>query len=275
MQKKLKRYLSYLQKYDKIITINLSGSLNNRYIGGYYMSLQRIDKILSSQNIATRSETKNLIKKGLIKVNDLTVLKPDEKFDPEKSEITVNEKIINYKKHLYIIMNKPAGVLSASRDKHEKTVIDLLSSDLHRANLFPAGRLDKDTEGLILITDDGEFAHKILSPKNHVYKLYEAECDKMLTVEDVKHFAEGITAGDISFLPAEMKIIGKNTALVEICEGKFHQIKRMFKSIGAEVTHLKRLRIGEFTLDKSLSPGEYRELKSEEINMFLSKKHGI
>ncbi len=239
------------------------------------MSLQRIDKILSSQNIATRNETKNLIRKGLVKVNNLTVRRPDEKYDPEQSEIVVSGKKLEYKKHLYIIMNKPAGILSASRDSREKTVIDLLSPDLQRDGLFPAGRLDKDTEGLILITDDGEFAHKMLSPKNHVYKLYEAECNRELTPGDVRRFSEGITTGGISFLPAEMKITGKNTALVEICEGKFHQIKKMFQSIGAEVTHLKRLRIGEFTLDESLSFGEYRELKNEEIKMFLSRNHGI
>ena len=126
------------------------------------MSLQRIDKILSSQNIATRNETKNLIRKGLVKVNNLTVRRPDEKYDPEQSEIFVGGKKLEYKKHLYIIMNKPAGILSASRDSREKTVIDLLSPDLQRDGLFPAGRLDKDTEGLILITDDGEFAHKTM-----------------------------------------------------------------------------------------------------------------
>ena len=239
------------------------------------MSLQRIDKILSSQNIATRSEVKALIRKGLVKANNLTVLKPDEKFDPEKTDITVNGTRLEYKKYLYIMMNKPSGVLSASRDRREKTVIDLLPQNMQREGLFPAGRLDKDTEGFILITDDGEFAHKMLSPKSHVYKLYEAKCDRELTAEDVKHFSEGITMGEISFLPAEMKLTGKNTALVEICEGKFHQIKKMFQSIGAEVIHLKRLRIGEVFRDTSLSFGEYKELKNDEIEKILSQKHGI
>lgn len=239
------------------------------------MSLQRIDKILSTQNIATRSETKTLAKKGLIKVDGITVRKSDEKFDPEKAVITINGIELEYKRHLYIMMNKPSGVLSASRDKKDKTVIDLLPGNMRREGLFPAGRLDKDTEGFILITDDGELAHRILSPKSHVYKLYEVICDKELTENDAELFSKGITMGEISFLPAEMKLTGKNSALVEICEGKFHQIKKMFQSIGAEVTYLKRLRIGELFLDKSLSLGEYRELENEEINMILSRKHGI
>ncbi len=239
------------------------------------MPLQRIDKILASQNIASRSDTKTLVKKGLIIVNGLTVRKADEKYDPLNSEIIVNGTKVEYKEHLYIMVNKPKGVLSASRDKRNMTVTDLLPQHLKREGLFPAGRLDKDTEGFILITDDGDLAHKMLAPKSHVYKLYQVICDKELTSDDVKKFSDGITAGEISFLPAEMKITGKNSALVEICEGKFHQIKKMFQSIGAEVIYLKRLRIGEVFLDESLSKGECRELSNTEIQKLLSRKHGI
>ncbi|MBQ8132812.1 MAG: rRNA pseudouridine synthase [Clostridia bacterium] len=239
------------------------------------MSLQRLDKILSGQNIATRSETKNLVKKGLVTVNGKTVRRSDEKFDPDTDEIIVNGIRIAYKEHLYIMMNKPAGVLSASRDSRTETVIDLLPEHLSRDGLFPAGRLDKDTEGFILITDDGELAHKMLSPKSHVYKLYRAECDRKLTDKDVKAFGEGIQIGDLQFLPAEMKIIGDQTALVEICEGKFHQVKKMFHAVGTEVIKLKRLRIGEVKLDQSLKQGECRELSEKEINDILSRKHGI
>lgn len=239
------------------------------------MPLERIDKILSSQNVATRSEAKTLIKKGLVTANGVTVRRPEEKFDPDTAEIAANGVRLNFKKYLYIMMNKPAGVLSASRDSRAETVIDLLPEELRRDGLFPAGRLDKDTEGFILITDDGELAHKMLSPKSHVYKLYQAECDRELTENDIHSFAEGIVCGNISFLPAEMKIIGEKTALVEICEGKFHQVKKMFHSIGTEVIRLKRLRIGQVFLDKSLLPGEVRELTNNEIKDILSRIHGI
>ena len=154
-------------------------------------------------------------------------------------------------------------------------MLDLLPQELRRRDLFPAGRLDKDTEGLILITDDGELAHKMLSPKHHVYKLYEAQCDRILTEEDVRAFAEGITEGGDTFLPAELKLIGERKALVEVCEGKFHQIKRMFHACGAEVTELKRLRIGGVTLDETLRPGESRLMEKDETALLLSRKHGI
>lgn len=239
------------------------------------MALQRIDKILSSQNIASRSEIKDMIRKGKITVDGVTVKSPQEKFDPDKVTINCGGNEINYKKHLYIMMNKPAGVLSASRDGRNETVIDLLPQELRRRGLFPAGRLDKDTVGFILITDDGELAHKMLSPSSHVYKLYEAECDRELNDDDVKLFAEGITLGDEKYMPAVMKITKKNTALVEICEGRFHQIKKMFHAVGAEVIHLKRLKIGGVMLDKTLAEGKFRELDNNEISALLSLEHSL
>ncbi len=239
------------------------------------MSLQRIDKILSSQNISSRSNTKILIKRRLIRVNNKLVKKPEEKFDPETDIIEVEGRQLRFKKNLYIMMNKPSGILSASRDTRSETVIDLLPGSMRREGLFPAGRLDKDTEGFILITDDGELAHKMLSPKSHVYKLYKAQCDRKLTEDDVTAFGKGIQMGEISFLPAEMKLISDDTALVEICEGKFHQVKKMFQSVGAQVIKLKRLRIGEVFLDDSLAPGECRELSEKELNDILSRKHGF
>ena len=233
--------------------------------------MERIDKILSSQNIASRSEVKEMIKKRRISVDGKIVLKPDEKFRPETAEIKIDGKILNFKKYVYIMMNKPSGVLSASTDRHAETVIDLLPKEMQRRGLFPAGRLDKDTEGFILITDDGELAHKMLSPKSHVYKLYQAVVDKVLTDEDVTAFKKGIG----EFLPAEMKIIDEHTALVEICEGKFHQVKKMFNAVGANVTYLKRLRIGSLSLDENLKTGDFRELSESEINELLCTKHGI
>lgn len=239
------------------------------------MALERTDKILSSQGSVSRSEAKELIRKGRVLANGCTVKKPEEKYDPENTEFVVDGKKLIFKKYVYIMMNKPQGVLSASRDRNAKTVIDLLPPEMKRKDLFPAGRLDKDTEGFMLITDDGELAHKMLSPKSHVYKLYEAECDRELSEEDVSAFEKGIVCGDISFLPAEMKLLGGNRALVEICEGKFHQIKRMFHSINAEVTALKRLRIGGVFLDPSLAPGESRYLNKREIIDIISPHHGI
>ena len=235
------------------------------------MKQQRIDKILSSQNIASRSEIKSMIKQGRITADGNTVKRPEEKYDPEISIFYVDGKEVSFKKHLYIMMNKPAGVLSASNDKYAKTVIDLLPKELQRNGLFPAGRLDKDTEGFILITDDGELAHKMLSPKSHVYKLYKAVVDKTLTDEDVTAFKNGIN----EFLPADMKILDEHTALVEICEGKFHQVKKMFNAVGANVTYLKRLRIGGVSLDEALETGDFRELSQNEISQLLCTNHGI
>ena len=231
------------------------------------MALQRIDKILSSQGVASRSEIKQLIRAGRITANGAPVKRPEEKFDPESTVLTLDGETVRVRKYLYIMMNKPSGVLSASMDKNAITVLDLLPKESRREGMFPAGRLDKDTTGLILLTDDGELGHRMLSPKKHVYKLYSVECDKVLCQEDVLRFSEGISSGDDCFLPAAMKITGDNNALVEICEGKFHQIKRMFHAIGAEVTALKRLRIGGVYLDDSLSEGEWRELTDEEITL--------
>lgn len=239
------------------------------------MGKERLDKILSSQNVATRSETKQLVRKGQITVNGVTVKKSDEKFDPVIDIISVCGKKLCFRRYIYIMLNKPRGVLSASRDKNTPTVIDLLPPELKRDGLFPAGRLDKDTQGFVLITDDGALAHKMLSPKSHVYKLYEAQCDRPLSDTDIRAFAAGITVGDVHYMPAQMKLTAPDTALVEICEGKFHQIRKMFASVGAEVIRLKRLRIGEVYLDKNLAEGECRELTENEKKDILSLKHGI
>ena len=239
------------------------------------MAVERIDKILSSRNTEGRSAAKALIKAGRVTANGVTVRRPEEKFDPEQTEIRIDGERISISRFVYIMMNKPKGVLSASNDKHSRTVIDLLPEEMKRHGLFPAGRLDKDTEGFILITNDGELAHKMLAPKSHVYKLYEAECDRALTDCDAAAFEKGIRLGELEFMPAEMKIIEKNKALVEICEGKFHQIKRMFHAVGAEVTALKRLRIGQVFLDEALDPGKSRYLTDQELIDILNLKHGI
>lgn len=239
------------------------------------MAAERIDKILSSQNIASRSGVKALIKAGKVLANGQLVKRPEEKYDPAVTQFIVDGQPVLVQQYSYIMLNKPQGVLSASRDKHARTVIDLLPEEWKRRDLFPAGRLDKDTEGFILLTNDGELAHKMLAPKSHVYKLYEVHCDRKLTTADVQSFADGIQIGELSCLPAEMKLTGECTALVEICEGKFHQIKRMFHAVDAEVVYLKRLRIGGVWLDETLAAGASRTLTETEVLSLLSQNHGI
>lgn len=234
------------------------------------MTLERIDKILSSQNIGSRSQIKDMIRHGEITLNGVVVKRPEEKADPETAVITVSGMPLKFKRKLYIMMNKPSGVLSATRDNRQETVLDLLPSHFKRRDLFPAGRLDKDTEGLLIITDDGELAHNMLSPNKHVYKLYEAHVDKALTNEDCEAFRNGITCGEQKFLPAEIRLLSPDTALVQVCEGKFHQIKRMFEAVGASVIYLKRLRIGDVILDNKLKTGECRELTVSEISGLTS-----
>ena len=239
------------------------------------MAAQRIDKILSSCNIASRSGVKALIKAGRVLANGQVVKRPEEKFDPLTTTFSVDGQPVVVRSYSYIMLHKPQGVLSASTDKRAKTVIDLLPDELKDRDLFPAGRLDKDTEGFILLTNDGNLAHKMLAPKSHVYKRYEVHCDRILTESDCQAFANGIQTGEQTFLPAEMKLLGENKALVEICEGKFHQIKRMFHAVGAEVIYLKRLKIGGVSLDETLAVGQARRLTEQEIVELLSRNHGI
>lgn len=189
--------------------------------------MERLDKILVSQGIGSRREVQKLIKKKAVVVDGAVIVKPEFKIDPENCEITVNGQALDFKKHIYIMMNKPAGVLSATEDSSQKTVLDLLPDELKRKGLFPVGRLDKDTEGLLIISDDGEFAHKLLSPKNHIYKRYYVELDGDLSEDMIKNFKNGIKLKDgTEFLPAKLEIADKRKAYVEICEGKFHQVKK-------------------------------------------------
>lgn len=239
------------------------------------MAKERIDKILSSQGFGSRKEVQTLIKRGFVVVDNTIVKKIGEKFDPEADIITVMGKPINFKKNIYIMMNKPAGVISASMDPTMKTVLDLLPKHLHRKGLFPAGRLDRNTEGLLIITNDGDFAHKMLSPKNKVYKKYEAIIDGTVTETQIQQFENGITLQNgISYKPARLNIIesgSRSIVEVTICEGKFHQIKRMFVAVGMHVIYLKRIKIGNLYLDPCLKLGECKELSELEINsMFRS-----
>lgn len=239
--------------------------------------MERLDKILSSQGICSRKEAKSLAGKQKIKVNNEIVRKCDIKVDPKSDIIEVDGRMVKYNKYVYIMMNKPKGVVSASTDKREKTVIDLLPADLKRNNLFPAGRLDKDTTGLLIITDDGDFAHKMLSPKNKVYKLYEAELDGELTDSQKDVLEGGIEMSDGTvFKPARISFPSsddKTRVHIEICEGKFHQVKRMFAFVGRTVVQLKRLRIGELLLDERLGEGGCKFLTDFELAVIFNREN--
>lgn len=239
------------------------------------MSLERLDKVLSNQNIGSRKEIRELAKKGLIKVNGEIEKRYDIKIDADKDKISVNGQNITIKRYIYIMMNKPAGIVSASRDPKAKTVIDLVPLELLRKGLFPAGRLDKDTEGLLIITNDGDFSHRMLSPKRHIYKLYEAVVKGEISQREIDLFRNGIVFNDgTRCLPAELVIdkSGENSIVkVKICEGKFHQVKKMFLAVGSEVLYLKRWRIGNLDLDESLKLGECRELTAKELERIFAE----
>lgn len=228
----------------------------------------RLDKYLANMGIGTRSEVKQMLKKGKIKVNNTVVHTPEVKIDIETDTITVENQTVTYEKYVYYMLHKPAGVISATEDHKEKTVIDLMGAE-QKKDLFPVGRLDKDTEGLLLITNDGELAHNLLSPKKHVSKVYYAKIDGKVTEEDVKLFKEGVQIDeDFRALPAELEVIcsgAQSEIRVTIYEGKFHQVKRMFEAVGKKVTYLKRLSMGSLVLDETLELGQYRRLTKEEV----------
>ncbi len=234
------------------------------------MNLQRLDKIISSQTGISRKEARADIRRGLVSADGNTVKDCSAQFDAEKSQISYKGQALNYKKFIYIIMNKPKGVLSASNDRTRKTVVDLVPEDLKRNGLFPAGRLDRDTTGLLIITDDGDFAHRIISPKKHIYKTYMAELDGEVTDEMKRVFANGVVLADGTVCrPAELTAYNGNCATVKICEGKYHQIKRMFGTVGLGVNSLKRTAVGKLRLDEDLLPGQSRELTDRELKLIF------
>ncbi len=238
------------------------------------MELLRIDKFISVAAAVSRNDAKQLLKSGAVTVNGLTVKKADAKVS-EDDTVFCQGKQIFYKKFVYLVLNKPKGVLSASTDKRVKTVVDLVPDAYKHYELFPVGRLDKDTTGLLLITNDGDFTHKIISPKSGTDKRYFALLDGAVTDEHIRLFAEGIILADGSeCLPAKLERAGENSAYITVREGKYHQIKRMFGVIGLGVNELERLSIGEFSLPSDLKRGESRELSLEEFAI-LQKSTGI
>lgn len=231
----------------------------------------RIDKILSNVGYGSRAEIKVYCKKGLVKVNDKVISNPGTQVDTDTDKIEFNNEVVKYREFVYIMMNKPDGYLSATFDKRDPIVLDLIESSYLAFEPFPVGRLDKDTEGLLVLTNDGKLAHRVLSPKKHVPKTYYAKIDGVVTEKDVKAFEEGVTLDDgYETMPSQLKILeSAETSEIELTihEGKFHQVKRMFESVDKKVVYLKRLSMGKLKLDETLSLGEYRELTEEEVKL--------
>lgn len=233
----------------------------------------RLDKLLSNMGAGSRKEVKLLLKAGAIQVDGEIVRDPKQHVDVETQQVLMYGESVTYQKYIYLMMNKPPGVISATEDKRDETVIDLLFEDVTYFKPFPVGRLDKDTEGLLLLTNDGAFNHALMSPKKHVEKTYYAEVTGVLTQEDVEAIAEGVTLEDgYQAKPGKLVILSTtetdSTLELTITEGKFHQVKRMMLALGKEVTFLKRRSIGRLELDPALELGDYRELTQEELALF-------
>jgi len=237
------------------------------------MPQQRLDKLLASTGRWSRKEARALVRQGRVSVQGHAALREDEKYG-DSALISVDGVPVDCSPFVYLMLHKPAGLLSATRDKNAPTVLDLLPEHLRRRGLFPAGRLDKDTTGLLLLTDDGELAHALLSPKRHVDKVYFARVDGVLTQADRRALAQGLTLADgLECLPAGLELLENGRACrITLREGKYHQVKRMLEERGAPVTALKRLSMGPLELDKNLAPGQWRELTGPERTALLALK---
>ena len=250
------------------------------------MAAQRLDKIIASTGRWSRREVKDLVRQGRVTVDGVPARSAEEKADPEQAVIAVNGEKLNWRRYTWVMLNKPAGYLSATEDGRGATVLDLLPQDLQRQGLFPVGRLDKDTEGLLLLTNEGGLAHELLSPKKHVDKTYYAKVSGKVTEEDVVKLAEGVDIGEKDLTrPARLEILstwesgtesaeaGKNwesEIRLTIHEGKFHQVKRMMEALGKKVTYLKRLSMGPLALPSDLPTGKYRSLTEKELELLKS-----
>ncbi|CED94822.1 pseudouridine synthase [Romboutsia ilealis] len=231
----------------------------------------RVDKLLSNVGVASRAELKKYCKQGLISVNGKVINNPGIQVDSENDEVMFNGEKIVYREFIYIMLNKPDGYISATFDKHDPIVLDLIDSSYLVFEPFPVGRLDKDTEGLLVLTNDGQLSHRVLSPKKHVPKTYYAKIQGKVTEEDILAFEKGVILDDgYETMPSQLKIL-KSDDISEIeltiHEGKFHQVKRMFESVDKKVVYLKRISMGKLKLDESLELGEYRELTEEEVKL--------
>ncbi|MFV0364337.1 MAG: pseudouridine synthase [Suipraeoptans sp.] len=236
--------------------------------------MMRLDKYLSNMGLGTRSEVKKDISKGIVKINGSVITKSETKLDPHKDKVMHNEVPVSYSKNIYYMLNKPSGILSATKDHKSKTVIDLIASK-RKASLFPIGRLDKDTEGLLIITNDGILAHNLLSPVKHVDKKYKAKITGRLSCDDINSLEQGLNIGtkdtpEIT-MPSRIEILEEyddfSIIYLTIQEGKYHQVKRMIGAVGQTVIYLKRVSMGALHLDEKLAPGEYRELSPDEVDL--------
>lgn len=237
--------------------------------------VERLDKVLSNIGYGSRKDVKGFIKDGLVKVNNHIIKDSGYKVDPYADRINIDGEDIFYREYIYLMMNKPQGLVSSTDDPLTRTVIDLLSDEYKIFKPFPAGRLDKDTEGLLLITNDGKLAHELLSPKKRVDKTYYVEVDGVLEEEHIKLFKNGIVLDDgYKTLSSKLDILESSVISkvnLTIQEGKYHQVKRMFESLSMKVLYLKRITMGSLVLDSELKPGEYRELYEEEISLLKSR----
>lgn len=244
----------------------------------------RLDKFLADMSVGTRSQVKALISKGKVKLDGSIVKEPSVKLDKKTCRVEIDGRQIGYCTYEYYMLNKPAGVVSATEDKNDKTVLDLICTKV-RKDLFPVGRLDKDTEGLLIITNDGELSHKLLSPKKHVNKTYYVETDIYIDEKMAEALENGVDIGDDRLtMKAEVKVSNeknndnaladgeKNVSYITIREGRYHQVKRMYQAVGATVIYLKRISMGNVKLDESLKPGEYRLLTDKEIRLLKEEK---
>ena len=230
------------------------------------MSMMRLDKLLSEMGIASRKELRGIIRAGRITVDGAPETHPDRRLDPAASQVALDGTLLRYQQHHYYMMDKPVGVITATEDKKQHTVLDLLPPDLRRYDLFPVGRLDKDTSGLLLLTDDGEFAHRVISPKSCIKKRYYAEVEGEADAEDAEAFSRGIILGDgTQCLPAQLEALGGGRCIITVMEGKYHQVRRMLASRGKPVLVLRRLSIGGLELGDELGPGGYRELDEKDL----------
>ena len=230
------------------------------------MPLMRLDKLLSDMGLASRKELREMIRSGRVTVDGQRETRPEQKVDPAQSVIALDGAPLRYAAHHYYMMDKPCGVVTATEDSRQRTVLDLVTPEMRRMGLFPVGRLDKDTSGLLLLTDDGEFAHRVISPKSCVEKLYYAKVEGCPDAADAAAFAEGLTLADgTRCRPARLEPLGGGACRVTVMEGKYHQVKRMLASRGKPVLALRRLAIGGLVLDEALGPGGFRELTAEDL----------
>ena len=235
--------------------------------------MQRLDKFLSSSTTLSRSEVLKALMQSRIIVNGVKPLKKDQRIDENNDVVVLDGNVVEYKKYIYLMLNKPQGVVSATSDKNQKTVLDLVGTEYKKYKLFPCGRLDKDTTGLVILTNDGVNAHRLLSPKNHVKKVYEFKCIEELSNKDVLNIQNGVKLKDEYITKhSSVSLTSKTSGFITLTEGKYHEIKRIFGALHNKITYLKRVSFGDIKLDVGLNDGEYRELTKKEIMFFTNQK---